>query len=159
MTLGTRQDQRGVTLIELLVVVAIIGVLAGIAYPSYQRYTTETRRTDAHIALSQMANELEKFYSECGRYTNRITGTPRSCTSPAASGSDAAGTLGRSTNRSPSEHYQLSITLASSDSFYTITATPREQQASTDRYCTTLTLTNTGVKSSTGSDATRCWRK
>lgn len=137
---------HGFTLIELMIVAVIIGILGFIAYPSYVQWVVETRRSDAHVALSQMANELQKFYSECGIYTDKITGT-RKC-DPAALGADAL---------SPGEHYDLKITLTGTG--YTITATPRGSQAVQDQDCTTLTLAHTGATGATGADTTRCWRK
>jgi len=140
---------RGFTLIELMLVVVIIGILAMFAYPAYTRWVVETRRSDAHIALSQLANELEKFYSECGVYTANIAASPRSC--------DLGGALARS-NLSPREYYDLSVALTGGGTGYTITATPREAQAA-DTDCTSLTLSNTGATGATGANAARCWKK
>lgn len=145
------QDERGVTLIELMIVVVIIGILAMIAYPNYTRWIVETRRSDAHIALSQMANDLQKFYSECGTYTDDILNTPRSCTTPSPNG-----TLGKNSDLSPKEHYQLSIALTASG--YTITAAPQGKQATDDTECGSLTLDHIGQTGATGSDPSRCWK-
>lgn len=65
-----KNGQRGVTLIEMLVVVAIIGLIAGIAYPRYARYLERSLRTDAHAGLLQAAAELERCYAHRYSYAN-----------------------------------------------------------------------------------------
>lgn len=105
----------GVTLIELMIVVVIIGILAGIGYPSYQRYMTQTRRSDAQIALTRLANDMEKFYSDCSRYPSSLTAT-RDCTTNFG--------LQRSNALSPEQYYLLSIALNASSTTYTLVADP-----------------------------------
>lgn len=60
--------QRGFSLIELMVVVVIIGLLSSFAYSSYQKSVTDSRRSDAKSALSQLTNVQEKFFTQCNRY-------------------------------------------------------------------------------------------
>ncbi len=55
--------QHGFTLIDMLVTVAIISVIAAIAYPSYTRHIERSLRTDAYAGLLQAAAELERCYS------------------------------------------------------------------------------------------------
>lgn len=71
---------KGFTLIELMIVVTVVGILAAIAYPSYQNQVRQTRRTDAQIALNEIANLQEKFYSQCSQYATALgTGAINSC--------------------------------------------------------------------------------
>jgi type IV pilus assembly protein PilE len=63
----------GFTLIELMIVVVIVGILAAIAYPSYQQYARETKRADAHAALLRIATLEEKFFSNNNTYTTSTT--------------------------------------------------------------------------------------
>ncbi|KXS54006.1 MAG: type IV pilus assembly protein PilE [Marinobacter sp. T13-3] len=58
----------GFTLIELMIVVAIIGIIAAIAYPSYQGYVESTRRGDAKGALMQFASAMERYYTQNNTY-------------------------------------------------------------------------------------------
>jgi prepilin-type N-terminal cleavage/methylation domain-containing protein len=53
---------KGMTLIELMIAVAVVGILATIAYPSYQNQVRRSNRADAITALTAMANAQERFY-------------------------------------------------------------------------------------------------
>ena len=66
--------QNGFTLIELMIVVAIIGILAAIAYPSYQRYVIKTKRTDMMAEMQNIASQIESRKLAQGTYTNAGTG-------------------------------------------------------------------------------------
>jgi type IV pilus assembly protein PilE len=159
-----KSQARGFSLMELMITVVIIGILAGLAYPAYQRHIQETRRSDAHNALSQVVNDLEKFYSECSVYTSNLTATPRSCTVP------GGGTLGRGANAnlSMNQYYQLTIDLPGVAGVpaggYRITATTRAAAAqANDTTCATLSIDSTGTRRATKSDASDssglCWKR
>ena len=64
----TSKKQQGFTLIEMMIVVAIIGVLAAIAYPSYQRYVIKTKRTDMMTEMQNIASEIESRKLAQGSY-------------------------------------------------------------------------------------------
>ena len=61
-------NQKGFTLIELMIVVAIVGVLAAIAYPSYQGYIERTNRADMMSEMQQIANRIESNKINYKRY-------------------------------------------------------------------------------------------
>ena len=62
------QSQRGVTLLELMVVVVIVGILASVAYPSYQSFTLRARRADAQQTLMDIAARQERFFGDNRNY-------------------------------------------------------------------------------------------
>lgn len=63
-----RVKQKGMTLIELMVVVAVLAIIAGIAYPVYVDQIHKTRRADAKITLETIAHDQERFYTIMGSY-------------------------------------------------------------------------------------------
>lgn len=62
--------KSGFSLVEMLVVVAMIGILAVLAYPSYFAQIQKTRRADAKIGLIQLAQQLERCYTEFNAYNS-----------------------------------------------------------------------------------------
>jgi type IV pilus assembly protein PilE len=141
-------QQNGFTLIELMVTVAIIGILAGIAYPGYQDSVMKSRRADAKGALLGLANAMERHFTVKNTYlgagtTDGNTGSPTifSTTSPVDGGTP---------------YYNLTIDDTVTASSYTLKAEPIGAQAK-DK-CGTLSLTQTGARGvSTALAVTDCW--
>ena len=153
----TMAPVRGFTMIELMIVVVVVAILAMVAYPAYQNQVRESRRSEAHIALSKLSNDLEKFRSECGTYPT--TASPGNITGART----CAGGLGRS-NASSNGNYGLTLATAGAGvpaGGYLLTASAQAQQAG-DRDCQTLTLTSIGTTGATagpGGNTTKCWRR
>ncbi len=68
-----RKKSTGFTLIELMIVVAIIGIIAAIAYPSYQDQVRKSKRTDGHTKIMDAMARQERFFSENNTYTTDMT--------------------------------------------------------------------------------------
>lgn len=126
-------NERGVTLIELLVVMVIIGILAAIAYPSYQRQIAKTHRNAAAACLSQIAQALERRYTTNLSYVNPAGNTENR--------------LGCTVEGELSRFYAFSFPAGSpTQSTYRIEAQPTAVQISRDRPCGTLALRNDGAR-------------
>jgi type IV pilus assembly protein PilE len=60
--------KKGFTLIELMIVVAVIGILAALAWPSYSRHIVGTRRVEGQIALIEAMQQEERYQSQHNTY-------------------------------------------------------------------------------------------
>ncbi|MBT0963998.1 prepilin-type N-terminal cleavage/methylation domain-containing protein [Denitromonas sp. IR12] len=128
---------RGFTLIEVMVVVAIIGILAAIAYPGYAEWVLKSRRNECQGSMLSLASALERRFSTAGNYT----------TGGALAGFGCPADGGTAT-------YTLATALGATT--FTITATPSGSQ--TADTCGALTLTESGQKGAVGGTAQQCWR-
>jgi type IV pilus assembly protein PilE len=128
----TIHKSRGFTLIELMIVLTIAAILMAVGYPAYKQYITKARRVDAGANLLELAQYMERFFTENGRYDQDTGGTAVSLPY----------------NKSPKEgtttFYNITMPAVSSTAF-TLQATPTGDQAS-DTECGALTINSTGVK-------------
>ncbi|MDP3421564.1 MAG: prepilin-type N-terminal cleavage/methylation domain-containing protein [Thiobacillus sp.] len=80
-----RKVQQGFTLIELMIVVAIIGILAAVAIPQYQDYTTRAKLSKALAAVASVKTAIAVAAQEIGTYPTTwasagLSSTPTSTT-------------------------------------------------------------------------------
>ena len=142
----TKRQTAGFTLIELIIVVAVIAILAAIAYPSFNGQIRKARRSDAMTVLQDAQLHLEKWRVDNPSYAGSGITFPSSTyytfALAAPTGTCADGTTATSNKNS----YQLTADTAGS-------------QVSDDSQCATLVVTSRcGVITRTSTPAGgTCW--
>ncbi len=126
--------ENGFTLIELMIVVVILGILAAIAYPSYQEQVRQTRRANAQADLMELASYMERYYTENFTYVGTRGALP-------FAQSPKTGTA----------YYTIVVAANPTATSYQLVATAQGSQAN-DVNCTPLTITQTGATGPAG-----CW--
>src|SRR6478735_1073020 len=112
---STNRIAKGFSLIELMIAVAIVGILAAIALPSYSQYIIRTNRSAAETFMFQLANKEEQYLLDQRQYTSTVADL---------------------LNPPPevSRNYNVTITNVGANT-YTIQAAPTGNQASKDTKC------------------------
>jgi len=133
------KTEAGFSLIELMIVVAIVGIIAAFAYPSYQSHVLKTRRAQAQADLLELAQFMERRYSTAFDYRDAgADPTLPFSTSP------------RNTNQATA--YNISFVGSVTRTTFQLQAAPTALQSADP--CGTITLNEQGVRTAGQAD---CW--
>lgn len=145
-----RLRSAGFSLVELLIALAIAGLLAMVAYPSYQNSVLRTRRADGIAGALAVQVAEEKFRASCPYYAQTL-GSTNTC------GANAGASTVVASSTSPEGYYNISIaTGTASGNSYKISADPTGIQAD-DTDCDPMTITFNAANPNGLKEPAECW--
>lgn len=151
------RTEAGFTLIELMIVVAIIGILASIAIPSYNDYLVKARRGAAQSFLMQVASQENQILLDRRRYVS----VANNGVFQNAPSTDASSGVNLPVPENVLNYYDVTVAATNptgAPPTFVVTATPRGSQVA-DTLCGTLSLNELGTKGETGAGTPAdCWK-
>lgn len=145
---GSTMKNKGFTLLELMIVVAIVGILAAVAYPSYLKSVQKSRRADGRAGIADIQLAQDKLRGNCAFYAQNI-GAADVC------GANGGATTVTGSSTSPEGDYNITITGATGVA-YTISADPVNAQAG-DTSCDPITFAVSAANPNGLKGPAGCW--
>lgn len=142
-----RTGEVGFTLIELMITVAIVGILAAVALPSYNESIRKGKRAEGRAALVDLLQQQERFLGQRGAYATFINSSGDGANFKVFSGdnaSNAAYLLQSEACDAPNASLKICVRVVAVPQF-------------SDTKGGTLKATSSGTKTCTGTDSTVCW--
>jgi type IV pilus assembly protein PilE len=145
--------RHGFTLLEVMIVMVIIALLVAFAYPGYLGFVVKARRAEAQVALLELMQKQERYYTQHNRYLAFSAG---------ASGPDEAHFKWWSGSKAASSAYELrgracaDQPVARCIVIEAIPGTDRVDSTFKDGECETLTISSVGEHTASG-DGKGCW--
>ena len=151
-----RRTLSGFTLIEMMIVVAIIGILAAVAYPSYTDSVRKGKRAEARAGLMNLLQQQERYQTQMNTYETFVAGTPGTLPFKAFSSPDS--TQAKSSHLLGARLCQPvgTVTPTKRDCIE-VFATPQAGVFS-DPEVTSIAIDTQGRRPCTGTAPERCWK-